>query len=308
MNAAAEAVMRLTAIRRLALALCALGLAVVGISAYVRLGAAGFGCADWPACYGQILAGKANLHSGIVRILHRSGASLALVLAFVLAWRCLQPRPLQPAARHATALVVLMMFLAAVGIWSADPHRAGVTFINILGGLGLVSLAWRVVSAAGPMVQPLPRDALLTVGLAALAATMLLGALIGARYAAASCTTLPDCDGVWGPSAAGWAGLNPFATIAAALPPGDDGGVALHLLHRYCALATLLLLGVAARRGLHHPATRNGALALVALLAVEVALGGLTVASGFNIWLGIGHSMTAAALLAAVANCRRRLV
>ncbi len=307
MNAAGEAAVRQRQIARLARSLFALCLGVVCISAYVRLDAAGLGCADWPACYGQMLLGKANLHSGMARILHRLGASAALVLAFALAWRCVQPKPLQPAARRATALVVLMMFLAAVGIWSSDPHRAAVTFVNILGGLGLVSLSWRIVLAAAPGSLPPAPDAMLKPGLAALAATMLLGALIGARYAALSCTTLPDCGGVWWPNASGWAALNPFVVIAASLPPGDDGGVALHLLHRYCALATLLLLGAAAHRALRVPATRKAAVALLLLLATEVALGGLTVASGFNLWLGIAHSVTAAGLLAAAASCWRRL-
>lgn len=299
-----DAIARRRSIRRLALALGALCVAVVCISAYVRLAAAGLGCADWPACYGQVLAGPANLHGGIARILHRLGASGALVLAFVLAWQCRQPQPLQPAARRAVALVVLMMFLAAVGIWSADPHRAWVSFINILGGLGLVVLSWRVVLAAGGGGASAGRDALLTAGMATLLATALLGALIGARYAALSCTTLPDCGGVWWPSAADWAALDPFAVIAAAPPPGDAGGVTLHLLHRYCAAATLVLLGSAGHRALHRPAQRRAALALLALLVAEIALGALTVASGFSLWLAIGHSVGAALLLAAAAGCR----
>ena len=298
MNTDIAAALRLRRIRRLALALFALSLIVVCVSAYVRLVAAGLGCDDWPACYGQVLAGKANLHVGIARILHRLAASTALLLAFMLAWRTLQPQRLQPAARRATQLLVLMIFLAAVGLWSSDPHRAFVSFINILGGLGLVSLSLRIVAAADATVGAPPRNALLTPGLGALLATVLLGALIGARYAAVSCATLPVCGSAWWPSADGWAALNPMVVIAAALPPGDEGGVALHLLHRYCALSTLFLLGGAAHGALRLPATRRPAVALLVLLAVEVALGVLTVASGFDLWLAIGHSVTAAMLTA----------
>lgn len=303
MDADKEAALRRRRVRRLALILFGLSLAVVCISAYVRLTAAGLGCSDWPACYGQILADKANVHTGMARVLHRLGASTALLLAFVLAWQSLQPQPLQPAGRRATALLVLMLFLAAVGIWSSDPHRAAVTFINILGGLGLVSLSWRIVPATAAAARaPLPRNSLLAPGLATLLATVVLGALIGARYAAVTCATLPDCGGAWWPSAGGWAALNPAVVIAAALPPGDEGGVALHLLHRYCALATLLLLGGAAHRALRLPATRRAAVALLVLLAIEIALGGLTVASGFNFWLAMGHSVAAALLLAAAVH------
>lgn len=303
METGRHAALRRQRIRRLALALGVLSLAVVFVSAYVRLDAAGFGCANWPACYGQVLADKANLHTGIARVLHRLGASAALVLAFAVAWQCLQPSPIQPAARRATALVVLMLFLAAVGIWSSDPHRAFVTFVNILGGLGLVSLSWQIVRATDGEVHAAPPNALLTPGLLALSATVLLGALIGARYAAVSCATLPFCGDVAWP-AGGWAALDPRVVIAAALPAGDAGGTTLHLLHRYCALATLLLLGGAAHGALRQPATRRTALVLLALLAGEVALGVLTVATGFNLWLGIGHSVAAAALLATAAGLR----
>ena len=44
-------------VRALALATCLLGLGVVGVSAFLRLSGAGLGCADWPGCYGQVLAG-----------------------------------------------------------------------------------------------------------------------------------------------------------------------------------------------------------------------------------------------------------
>ena len=46
---------RLRRIRRFALALTALAVLVVLVSAMMRLDAAGLGCADWPACYGQLL-------------------------------------------------------------------------------------------------------------------------------------------------------------------------------------------------------------------------------------------------------------
>jgi len=295
---------RLRRIKWLALALCVLSLLVVFISAYVRLATAGYGCADWPACYGQSLADKLNVHLGFARVLHRIGASSSLLLAFVLAWQALQPQPLQPVSRRATTLLVLMLFLAAVGLWSSDPHRSLVTLINILGGLALVSLAWQIASADGGKAPPVPRNVLLLPGRLALLATMLMGGLIGARYAATSCMSLPVCGEVAWPSG-GFAALNPFVVITAALPAGDAGGVTLHLLHRYAALLTLLLLGGAAHVSMRYPATRKAAIALLLLLAVELALGALTVATGFGFWLAVGHSVTAALLLAAATSLRR---
>lgn len=280
MTLADEPADRLDRVRRLALASFLLALAIVAISAYLRLHAAGFGCADWPSCYGEVLAGKPAAQGGVVRLLHRLGGSAALLLALVLLWRCLRPQPLQPAARYAAALVALMLALAVLGIWSADPRRVLVGFLNILGGLGLVSLSWRVVSAtAAP--APAPRNPWLKPGLGALLATVVCGALIGARYAAVACPTVPFC------------GAGPWSADAT-----------LHLLHRGCALATLLLLGAAAHGALHRPEQRRAALVLLVLLVGEVLLGALTVASGFSLWFGVAHSVAAAGLLAAAASLR----
>jgi cytochrome c oxidase assembly protein subunit 15 len=292
---------RLKRIRILAVALVLLSLLILLVSAYIRLSGAGLGCSPWPDCYGQLLAGQASLHSGAARILHRSVASLALVLGFVLVAQCLRPYLIQPAARWATALLTLMILLTFVGLFSADPHRVWTGFINILGGVGLVLLSWRTALAAGAdPAQPPPRPApVLHAGAGLLVLTIALGALIGVRYAATACLSLPVCGDVAWPAAAGWSALNPFTVIAAAAGPGDDGGVALHLLHRYCALATLLLLGLGALQGLARPATRASAGLLLVLLLVQFSLGVLTVLSGFSLWLAIAHSVTAALLLAA---------
>ena len=126
----------------------------------------------------------------------------------------------------------------------------------------------------------------------------MLGALIGVRYAATACPSLPDCGGVLWPATSGLSALNPFTTIAVAVPMGDDGGVALHLLHRYCALATLLLLGLGGLQALAQPATRQSAGLLLTLLLTQMALGVLTVLSGFSLGLAVAHSVCASALLA----------
>jgi cytochrome c oxidase assembly protein subunit 15 len=70
------------------------------------------------------------------------------------------------------------------------------------------------------------------------------------------------------------------------------------LFHRYCAVAALLLLGLGALRALAADATRTAGGWLLALLAMELVLGSLTVVSGFSLWLAIGHSVGAAVLFA----------
>ncbi len=293
---------RLKRIRFLALLLTVLSLAILLVSAYIRLNGAGLGCSPWPHCYGQVLVGGAYAHSDTARILHRAVASTALLLGFALAWQCLRPYPIQPPARYATALLALMILLTFVGIWSADPPRVWAGFINILGGAGLVLLSWPTALAAGTGNEPAPRRppaALLHAGLGTLALTMALGALIGARYAAVACPMLTACGEVSWPAAAGWGALNPFTRVAVAASFGDEGGVALHLMHRYAALSTLLLLAIGGLRALAQPASRGSAALLLALLLLQFALGVLTVLSGLSLGLAIAHGVNAAVLLAA---------
>jgi cytochrome c oxidase assembly protein subunit 15 len=249
-----------------------------------------------------VLAGGAYPHSGAARVLHRVAASLALLLGFALVWQCQRPQPIQHPARYATVLVALMILLTFVGLWSADPHRAWAAFINILGGAGLVLLSWRTALAAmpSPVAAASRRGAaLLHAGLGLLLLTIALGALIGARYAAVACQSLPGCGEVSWPVADGWSALNPFVTVSAAVALGDAGGVALHLLHRYAALGTLLLLGIGGVQALASAAARASAVVLLALLLAQFALGVMTVLSGFSLALAIAHSVCAAALLTA---------
>ena len=301
---------RLKRIRSLALLLTALSFLIVLISAYIRLSGAGLGCDGWPDCYGQLLVGGPHPHVGAVRILHRVTASSAILLAFYVLAQCLRPSPIQPVARYATLLLGLMILLTFVGVWSADAHRAWAGFINILGGAGLVLLSWCTVLAAGaaPASESSRRfSVLIHAGLGLLLLTIALGALIGARYAAIACPSLPGCGDVSWPAAAGWSALNPFTTVATATALGDDGGVALHLLHRYCALTTLLLLGIGGLQALTHGVARASAGLMLALLLVQFSLGVLTVLSGFSLGLAVAHGVCATALLATVLQVLLRL-
>ncbi|WP_300451752.1 COX15/CtaA family protein [Accumulibacter sp.] len=306
----ASPALRLRRIRATAVLLCGLSLLVVVLSAYLRLDAAGLGCADWPACYGRLLAGDPPATQfGPLRLLHRATASLSLLLAGYLAWCCWRRPAVQPADRPALLLLLLMLALAVLGIWSSDPRLVVVSFLNLLGGLGLVTFSWRVVLATrtrSMLDTSGPPTWLLRVGAATLSLTVVLGALIGARYAALACDSFPHCDGHWWPAAAGWAALSAFATLTGVPTAGDLGGMTLHLLHRYAALVTLLVLGSAGWQALSDTSRRPAAIVLLLLLVGEVALGSLTVLSGFTLCLAISHGVCAALLLASVATLLRR--
>jgi cytochrome c oxidase assembly protein subunit 15 len=303
---------RLRTVRGLALIIGALSLVVVAVSAYLRLDAAGLGCVDWPACYGRILSQDLQpLHYGYPRLLHRFAASAALVLTCVLVWRCLRPQPLLPAARHAVLLLLLMLALSALGFFSADPRRALVGFLNIIGGLGLVTFSWRVAMAAASSAayrgghEGVAKVVLLRVGVFALTITVVLGAWIGATYSASACLTLPLCEANASLSADAWRVMDPLVKLTAAGVPGEAGGALLHLLHRGFALTVLLTLGWAAAANLKQSATRPSAVAVLGFLVAVAGLGGAAVMSGLSLLLVVGHGVVAALLLAAVAALLR---
>ena len=302
---------RLRQIRRIAQCLTGLTLMLVVVSACMRLEGAGLGCSDWPTCYAKVLSREPQvLHFGLVRILHRISASASLLLACFLVWRCLRPQPIQPTCKQAVLLLMLMLLLAILGFWSSDPRLALVGFLNIMGGLGLVILSWRVVLSTDnfpEMEMAGTKSVILRLGVVSLFLAVMLGAWMGASYAAIACATLPDCSGVWWPSAAGWQALNPWVRLTAAAMPGDLGGVTLHLLHRYLALAAVLLLGVACLQALRNDQKRASASAVLILLLVVFGLGGLTVSSGLSLWLVVSHGASSAVLLAAVVTLQRQL-
>jgi len=137
---------------------------------------------------------------------------------------------------------------------------------------------------------------------------LVLGALLGSGYAAPSCPSFPDCAGRWWPTAAGWTALQPLSILTSVPQAGDPGGVTLNLLHRFSAMCTLILLGTAAVRAMRDEQRRRAAILVLVLLITEVALGTLTVISGFSLGLAISHGVCAAALLAAVATLLRSQV
>ena len=297
---------RLERLRRVGWALAALCLAVVTLSAWLRLSGAGLGCAAWPDCYAAFLGGAPFGVPAGVRVVHRIVATLALLLAIYVVWDSRSPARLQPVATRAAVLLGAMLVLSIVGIWSSDPRRVPVNLANLLGDLLLVVFASRVAlaGAGAPAVAARPPTGFLVrAGLGLLAAAVLAGAFIGARYAATACLSLTGCgDPDLSVALTALAGLDPFSGLAVPRGPGDPGGAALHLLHRLFGFAAVAVLGMAAWRSRRH-GTRCADL-LLALLVLETLLGLATVIGGFPLWVAVAHNLGAALLLAAAAVWR----
>lgn len=297
-------------LHRLALVAAALVLAITSLSAFIRLSNAGLGCDDWPQCYGSRLRAAQQNHAPdaadsatvtVARLTHRVVAVLALLAITTIVLVCFGNRPwLVREGALALAMLALTIGLAVLGRWTAGARIPAVAIGNLLGGLLILALSWRLAGGVSEPARPMLR-AWAWVGVAVLFAQVALGALVSASYAGLSCAAAGDC--LRAAEAAGWPWhtLNPWREpVFAATPmPLNPGGALAQLVHRGGALLAFLVLmplGIAALRG---PRRRDGA-ALLVLLMLQLGLGWLAVATALPLSLALAHNVVAGLLLATV--------
>lgn len=291
--------------RRLVSIALAVVLVITLSSAFIRLSQSGLSCPEWPACYGA----QAGIPSAApfegwpvftARVVHRIAASLAGILFLVIAalgwhrWRG------DSRCAAAVMLVVLAGLLAWLGTYTPSTLPA-VMLGNLLGGMALLGLlAWlRQSVAGGDAPQASPRLWIL-VAIALVALQIAFGGLIGARHAALACDGLPGCGvGLW-PQGADWRAFDPF------LPDdgfGDASQQALHLAHRFSALLlTALLAWIGWRHARQGGAQQTLGFALLALTAIQIALGPAMLLAGFPIALALVHNAVASLVLIVLAT------
>ncbi len=277
----------------------ALTLAVVVLSAYLRIAAADLGCAAWPACYARLSAVQEGAR-GPARAMHRATASTISVVVLGYLIVALRRRRDRVAALAMTALTAL---LAWVGLHTPSPLEPWVTLVNVAGGMALLALCgWLWLrpgaAAAGPWSR---RRLAAAVGVAVVYTQVALGAWAAAHYAE------PACPGLWCP------GEVSAGRLADAFDPTrrlsvaegriaiDEASVLVQRAHRLGAFVTFLFLSMLV---LYAPArtaaSRQAGLALLAVLSVQVALGIGASLWGYPMWAAVGHNALAAVLLLAV--------
>ncbi len=287
---------------------------VIVASAFLRLAQDGLGCADWPACYGAIApqapgGGEVPVLEMVMRVVHRIAAAGVGFAVIVIAVLCFRGGGDRRRKWLAGALLGLTVFLAVLGRATPGAVLPAVTLGNLLGGLLMLGLLWRLrLGVAG--AARVPASGWVRLGLVLLALQIALGASVSAFHAAASCATLPACHGEWLPSGGTVAALDPTRprpALAGTSLAAEPARAALHMAHRFTAVLVLGYWGVLAMVRVR--AAGGAATVLTAgLLLAQGVTGAATVWLAVPLAAAVLHNALAAlAVLAAVSASYSRL-
>ena len=255
---------------------------LIVLGAVVRITGSGMGCGDhWPLCNGHLFPPLNDIGT-VIEWSHRLVAALVSGLVVALAgytwWlrRSVIPGLAPGVSRVSRApfvalgLLVLQVLLGAITVkldlppWTVILHLG--TAMGLLATLLVAARGSVGAQHAAPLHAPL---------LALAFVTVLFGALTANLGAAAACTGFPLCNGQLWPSAGGLA--------------------VVQWVHRLLAYALAAYVIVVAARS-----RERGAWGVVALVALQVALGAATVLLGLPPGLQAAHVAVGAAVWGAV--------
>lgn len=313
---------------RVAMVTAVVAFCVVVLGAWVRLSHAGLGCPDWPGCYGK-MTWPTELHeiaaaneafpdrpvdTGVAwkEMVHRylAGALVLLVVALnVIAWR---PRSTWRTDRRsfrgiAAAILVLVLFQAALGMWTVTLKLWPIVVLaHLIGGFTtLALLAWLVFRSGRQTVGVRGwafrrQRGMITVALAVLAFQIALGGWTSANYSALACPDFPTCQGQAWPEMDFSEGFVLWREIGV----NYEGGVldmpsrtAIHMSHRIGAAVTFVVLVILALRLISAPVSRPAGLLLLLAASAQVALGISNVVFHLPLSVAVSHNGMAAILM-----------
>lgn len=289
-------------------------IALVSVSAYLRLDNSGIGCADWPDCYGLIGAPTAELPtvgSTYERLavearqpmswatpVHRLVASaLGLLVVGMTILSLLRKRD----RLLSFTLLGLTVFLAWLGIYSGGLHSPAVVMGNLVGGFTMLGLLGWMVFRDVPVRANVSRNVRgwVIAALTLLCLQIMVGGLTSANFAASACRTVPDCHGSWLPGkdlkvAFDLSRTHKIGPTGLAL--GGPERADIHKLHRIVALIALTIAVVAGFVALRFNLGVT-AIAVIVLVAAEFSVGVAAILTNLPIGIAVAHNWLAAMLL-----------
>jgi cytochrome c oxidase assembly protein subunit 15 len=241
---------------------------LIAIGGSVRIMNAGLACPDWPLCFGDYIP---DFHPQVYfEFIHRVMAGLVSIgvvtLNFVL-FRSEAPRRLKWAGTASLLILLAQIIFGAltVRLLLSPPIVATHLFLGTAFFLSLLWIYLRVrdAGAATPAAPRVKEGANLThlrlqssLVFLTVYTQVILGGLVAANFASLVCIEFPTCHGEWFPT---WSGI-----------------IGLHMIHRYFAYFTfLVILGnlLTVRRFVIDPRLRKIAGWMFIGVCVQVCLG-----------------------------------
>jgi protoheme IX farnesyltransferase len=277
----------LTRFAKLAVAAALATFVLIAVGGLVRATDSGLGCPDWPLCFGDWLP-PAQLNAWIEHT-HRLVAAAfvgplvgAVALITVFSGRR-RDRPLLAAAVVAGVLVIVQSLLGAAVVLqglAAELVTAHLAMALTVFAAAIF-IAERAVHGPMPAAHARPRlTRLVAITAAAIFAQMLLGSWVTGHHAGLAFTDVPLMDGAIVPSIA-------------------SDTQAIHAAHRGMSVVVAALVAwtaIALHRSTDAPLPRRLAIALVVLVALQIALGLANVASRLSAFFVVPHLAVGAAL------------
>ena len=299
-----------------------LALIVVILGAYTRLADAGLGCPDWPGCYGQLLVPDVisseydrplDVAKAWKEMVHRYAAStlgLSIVVIFLLAiFR--RPETLR-SIKLPTALLLLVGFQGALGMWTVTEQvHPGIVTMHLFGGFSTTTLLFwlllnerRSIKLEQPILIKHKLMLILVTGL--LVFQIFLGGWTSTNYAALSCGDyFPTCLGEMWPDDMDFKNAYYWGPLGIDYEFGvleNQTRTAIQMVHRIGALVVTVAILALSFTLKSYPALKKSIAVVLALLAIQVALGIVNVVMSLPIFAATMHNVVALALLLSLIN------
>jgi heme a synthase len=260
-------------------------IALVAIGGATRVMEAGLACPDWPLCYGSLLPGRQMTLQVFLEWFHRLDAFVVGIGLLVLAVASVWGRRQLPAWQPPLAVLALLLLAAQAGLGALTVLQLlpfGVVTAHLITALLLVALLSACHQgltpadngAAGPLRPPWGSPLAVTCALALLLVLgqCLLGGLMASQWAAGRCLSAGD--------ACSWL-----------------------LAHRLGARpVAVVVLALVALLAWWQPAERPLALGGGLLVALQIALGVLSLRLSLSVpAVTVAHQISAALLVAVLA-------
>ncbi|AWB66693.1 cytochrome B [Saccharobesus litoralis] len=307
-----------------------LTLVVVVLGAYTRLTDAGLGCPDWPGCYGlltvpqgdEVASAQQRFPDRVIEadkawneMVHRYVAGTLGLLVFGLMVWAIKRRQY---VKHCLALSAVIIFQAALGMWTVTLNLMPVVVMgHLAGGFSVFCLLLLLALRQSERRVELSTKVLFNkfalhsrfvfrlgvIATCVLVLQILLGGWTSANYAALVCTSLPVCQGDWlslyEPKAA-FSLISPMADTYEYGVLDHAQRVTIHVTHRIGALVTtlvVLLFSLALWFISQSPLAKKVALAITGLLTLQVSLGVSNIVFMLPLSVAVLHNLVALLLL-----------